>query len=182
MAQIYYQINAGYPNFTAHIEPNVAPDQTHSSTGIYSFDDIPTGNYSITITDAIGCEAFFDNISITTTTTTTYNPAIICDGTILVHDSYGGYATWDMCVACTDSNAIEIPYAEYYTYVSDGLVPSTGIKIYATLTDCVLSNEIRYTATESTTVFGWMQGEKYAFQFRNLDDTVSDFIICNSCV
>ena len=70
MASIYYQINSGYPNFTAHIEPNVAPDQIHSSIGLYSFDNIPAGDYSITITDAIGCEAFFDNINITTTTTT----------------------------------------------------------------------------------------------------------------
>lgn len=82
MSQIFYQINSGYPNFTAHIEPNVAEDQIHSSTGIYSFDDIPAGNYSITITDAIGCEAFFDNISITTTTTTT----LIVD---LCADCYG---------------------------------------------------------------------------------------------
>lgn len=71
MAQIYYQINSGYPNFTAHIEPNVASDQTHSSTGVYSFDDVPAGDYSITITDGIGCEAFFDNINIVPTTTTT---------------------------------------------------------------------------------------------------------------
>jgi len=71
MAQLIYQINSGYPNFTAHIEPNEAPNQIHSSIGIYSFDDIPTGEYSLTVTDGIGCEAFFDNIQITTTTSTT---------------------------------------------------------------------------------------------------------------
>lgn len=75
MAQLIYQITAGYPNFTAHIEPNVAEDQIHSSIGIYSFDDIPEGEYSLTITDSLGCEAFIDNINIiegyppTTTTT-----------------------------------------------------------------------------------------------------------------
>ena len=71
MGQITYKINSGYPNFTAHIEPNVAADQVHSSIGTYSFTDIPVGDYSITITDGIGCEAFVDNIHITTTTTTT---------------------------------------------------------------------------------------------------------------
>ena len=64
MGQITYKINSGYPNFTAHIEPNVAADQVHSSTGTYSFTDIPVGDYSITITDGIGCEAFIDNIHI----------------------------------------------------------------------------------------------------------------------
>ena len=87
MASIYYQINSGYPNFTAHIEPNVAGDQIHSSIGIYSFDNIPEGDYSVTITDAIGCEAFFDNINITSTTTTTTTTTIYtCDynGTLTV--------------------------------------------------------------------------------------------------
>ena len=76
MGQITYKINSGYPNFTAHIEPNVAADQVHSSTGTYSFTDIPVGDYSITITDGIGCEAFIDNIHITTTTTTTTTTTI----------------------------------------------------------------------------------------------------------
>lgn len=70
MAQLIYQINAGYPNFTAHIEPNVAPDQIHSSIGVYSFNDIPTGEYSLIVTDNIGCEVFIDNIIFTTTSTT----------------------------------------------------------------------------------------------------------------
>lgn len=75
MGQITYKINNGYPNFTAHIEPNVAADQIHSSIGTYSFTDIPVGDYSITITDAIGCEAFIDNIHIT--------PIVVCTNPIL---------------------------------------------------------------------------------------------------
>jgi len=89
MAQLIYQINSGYPNFTAHIEPNEADDQIHSSTGIYSF-DVPEGEYSITVTDAIGCEAFFDNINVvatTTTTTTIFVPLCVEYGLL-----YNGYA------------------------------------------------------------------------------------------
>lgn len=55
MAQIIYQIVLGTPNFTVSISPNVASDQVQTDVGIYSFDNIPDGIYSITITDGIGC-------------------------------------------------------------------------------------------------------------------------------
>jgi len=55
MAQLIYQINTGTPNFTAHIEPNEAPDQTHSSLGVYTFDDLPVGTYSLLVTDNSLC-------------------------------------------------------------------------------------------------------------------------------
>lgn len=71
MAQLIYQINTGVPNFTASINPVMKPNQIHSSLGVYSFDDIPNGVYSLTVVDANGCIAFIDNIVLEGTTTTT---------------------------------------------------------------------------------------------------------------
>ena len=75
MAQIIYKINTGTPDFTAHLEPSVSPDQVQNALGTYSFTDIAADTYSITIIDSNGCIGFKDNIIAvddTTTTTTTY--------------------------------------------------------------------------------------------------------------
>ena len=77
MAQIIYKINTGTPDFTAHLEPSVSPDQVQNALGTYSFTDIAADTYSITIIDSNGCIGFKDNIIAvddTTTTTTTYVP------------------------------------------------------------------------------------------------------------
>lgn len=146
MGQITYKINNGYPNFTAHIEPNVAADQIHSSTGIYSFNDIPEGNYSITITDAIGCEAFFDNIVITTTTTTT---AYVCDYNgvlnVGVDETTYGYIK-DVLGSLTPSPTVHgtevtgVYYEEGYLYVD---ILSSEITI-----DTIIINSIEYIITD----------------------------------
>ena len=56
MATIYYEITDGVPNFTAKIDPAVAPDNVHTTIGTYYFTGIADGNYVITITDGWGCE------------------------------------------------------------------------------------------------------------------------------
>lgn len=70
MAQIVYEIVTGVPDFTAHIEPNVAVDQVLNSYGIYLFDELPEDIYTLTVTDSNGCISI-NVIDLTTPTTTT---------------------------------------------------------------------------------------------------------------
>lgn len=85
MGQIIYQISTGAPDFTASLLPAVLPSQTHISTGVYSFDNVPDGSYILSIIDENGCryttpvtitsnqcymEGTIECVNTTTTTTT----------------------------------------------------------------------------------------------------------------
>lgn len=75
MATINYNIDSGTAPFTASINPAVASDNIHTSTGSFYFTNIPDGEYSITIVDSVGCQAIFDaSVYCSTTTTTTGIP------------------------------------------------------------------------------------------------------------
>lgn len=54
--QIIYKITSGTAPFIASISPAAAPDQYPSELGVYSFDGLVSGHYTLTVTDAFGCE------------------------------------------------------------------------------------------------------------------------------
>ena len=55
MATVYYRITGGVAPYTVSIDcPGVLPE-VKGSTGIYYFEDIPNGIYTISIVDGIGC-------------------------------------------------------------------------------------------------------------------------------
>ena len=98
MAQIIYKINTGTPDFTAHLEPSVSPDQVQNALGTYSFTDIAADTYSITIIDSNGCIGFKDNIIAvddTTTTTTTYVPVETTTTTTAIVACFSGSTIFD---------------------------------------------------------------------------------------
>ncbi len=74
MAQIVYEILAGTPDFLVSLNPLVAPNQTQTVIGTYSFDNIPEGRYTITIIDGRDCIKTLETSTAgyTTTTTTRY--------------------------------------------------------------------------------------------------------------
>lgn len=73
MATIKYTIASGNPPFIAQLIPSVVPNNLHSTTGTFEFNNVPNGYYSLIITDSNECsytEELLLNPSITTTTTT----------------------------------------------------------------------------------------------------------------
>ena len=55
MAQIIYQISNGSPNFTAKLISSILPDQIHTALGVYSFNNVPNGIYTLRVIDSNGC-------------------------------------------------------------------------------------------------------------------------------
>ena len=70
MATIRYNITAGTAPFTVTITPAVHAPQNHSALGNYFFTNIPDNNYTIEVTDSVGCNISF-NVSVQCNTTTT---------------------------------------------------------------------------------------------------------------
>lgn len=56
MGQIIYQIVSGTPDFTIVLSGPVIVNETKTEIGIYSFDDVPDGAYTLSITDGNGCK------------------------------------------------------------------------------------------------------------------------------
>lgn len=73
MGQIIYKIVTGIPDFIANIVPEEAAPQILHALGEYSFDNIPAGEYVLTVVDSEGCYAVVP-VEVTTTSTTTEEP------------------------------------------------------------------------------------------------------------
>lgn len=84
MDEIKYIISNGSPIFTVSIQPTtgiVNPVRTHNAIGIYSYKNIPSGVYDITVIDSMGCEVIITGVTSTptsTTTTTTTSTTTLC--------------------------------------------------------------------------------------------------------
>ena len=78
MAQIFYQILSGTPDFSVSLSPLVVPSQIRDALGTYFFDSAPEGIYTVTIIDGHHCIRSIQTTTVgyTTTTTTRY---IGCD-------------------------------------------------------------------------------------------------------
>lgn len=115
------------------------------------------------------------------TTTTTSNPNIICNGTILVHDNYGSFGSNDMCAKCAIALTIFEGF-DLYTYAADGMLPSNGLIFYQSLIGCELFSPIATAPIpNSTSVVGWIGGDKYGLLLQNPNGSVSDYQKCNDC-
>lgn len=89
--QIIYRINTGIGPFTAAISPFESPDQYPPDLGVYSFDNLPNQDYTLTVTDSNGCVAVLNTVTTTTTlppttTTTTIPPTTTTTTTIACNE------------------------------------------------------------------------------------------------
>lgn len=73
MAIVSYNIASGLPPFTAKLIGSSLPEKIHSAIGVYQFDDVPNGVYTLQVKDANDCifekEITVDPFVSTTTTT-----------------------------------------------------------------------------------------------------------------
>lgn len=81
MATVYFEITIGTPPFAASINPAVAPDKTGLEVGTHFFEDVPDGNYTIIVTDALGYVTSFPvNVQCEPTTTTSSSSTTLPEG------------------------------------------------------------------------------------------------------
>jgi len=156
MGQIIYEIISGVPNFSVSLIPSVVSDQIQTSLGVYSFDNVPDGIYSLNIVDAVNCK-FSIKININ-------NPCVLegflectldcsLNGTIeCIPDIYTttttSTTTEDICQSCPPGYTAVIGSC-YKEIIVNPTVPSDPQYLYA-------KSNIRY-GTVGTLVFaeGW---------------------------
>jgi len=65
MLQVIYEIIGGDGPYIVSLTPSSLPDQTPAVAGIYSFDNVPVGDYVLSVTDSFGCH-IVNNVTVVT--------------------------------------------------------------------------------------------------------------------
>lgn len=168
---------------TTTTEPILTTTTTEEQTTTTTTSENPATTTTTEITSTTTTQAVTTTTSTTEieTTTTTSNPNIICNGTILVHDNYGSFGSNDMCAKCAIALTIFEGF-DLYTYAADGMLPSNGLIFYQSLIGCELFSPIATAPVpNSTSVVGWIGGDKYGLLLQNPNGSVSDYQKCNDC-
>jgi hypothetical protein len=128
MATIRYNITAGTAPFTVTITPAVHAPQNHSALGNYFFTNIPDNNYTIEVTDSVGCNISF-NVSVQcNTTTTTTQQETTTTTTPIATTTTTTHADLPALKACLDDALIYEGTLSGFTPVSDYYSNSTELE------------------------------------------------------
>lgn len=103
----------------------------------------------------------------------TYIPVVIPPPQILVHQGFGSGA--NLSLLCDPNWG---PFANLYSYASDGLSPAVGITIYQSRgINNVLSNPISSVVT--TNCLGWNGGQRYLFTVTGAPGVITTITPCS---
>lgn len=199
--RIHYNIVNGQPPFLVNLIPSIIPTVTHSETGEYFIDDVPNGDYVLTINDSNECQNDFNIVVnpniITTTTTTTGGEYIIVGQTIdetLIFNT-GATNVSDEYVGYPNENIVHV-YLWFKTYDGSPLENSKIINLqinsvggstfqYLGMSDEINTELINVVTLTDTTILsvdvllkeGFIETFfKYEFN-KNINDSEYDIIL-----
>jgi len=173
MLKIDYTISSGAFPVTVNLVGGVSLNNIHYSPESGYFEGLPEENYEIIFIDNDNCtESELIQWPPTTTTTTTIQDVIY------THINYGSVGSTDYTFTCEFLTTPYPQYGNFYTYSSQGEVPTVGMTLYTTNNDGILVGIITTVQIGAQSVISWKGEQRYTVVWGNGDGTLTEVELC----